>query len=252
MNESPEAHGAWSWGHESTEVHTRILRLTLAVAESRAYFQHVDPDVVGPERLEAALEHRWFGDKSDARVRFLLSAMQERFDAFPNALGVLRSAKLDDASAQAICHWHVQLADPIYRRFTGDFLAKKRGTKHPHVDYAAVLKWVESKYEGRWSEATCAQFASKLLSTATEAGLVGGKRDPRPIQTPPVPDLALSYLLYLLRETRFKGTLSSNPYLASIGIDGLAGRELLGVSIRGEQLEWAAPNLAAWGQAFAR
>lgn len=249
MNESS---GAWSWGHESTEVHTRILRLTLAVAESRAYWLHVDPDVVGPERLEAALEHRWFGDKSDARVRFLLSAMQERFDAFPNALGALRSAKLDDASAQAICHWHVQLADPIYRRFTGELLAKKRGSKHPEIDYAAVLKWVESKYEGRWSPSTCAQFASKLLSTATEAGLVGGKRDPRPVLTPEVPGVALAYLLYLLRETRFKGTLSANPYLGSVGLDLLACRKLPGVTIDGEHPEWAVANLAAWGDAFAR
>lgn len=242
----------WSWGHESTEVHTRILRLALGVDESRGYWEHVDPDVVGPERVEAANEAKWFGDKSAARVKFLLSAMQERFDAFPNALDVLRrwSSGLDDDARRAICHWHVQLADPIYRRFTGELLPKKRASKKPELDFAVVEAWVESKYPGRWSAATVTQFASKLLSTATEAGLVSGKRDTRTLESPKIPDRALSYLLYLLRETRFKGTLVANPYLASVGIDDVHARVRAGVPgiAMGDDLIWASPNLAAFGE----
>lgn len=264
MNEPPESHSsAWSWGHETTEVHTRILRLALGVSESRAYWEHADPDVVGPERLETALEQRWFGDKSDARVRFLLSAMQERFDAFPNALGVLRGLSLkstyprpalDDVGRQLICHWHVQLADPIYRRFTGELLVGRRGTKKSAIQFKDVQGWVQSKYKGRWAESTSVQFASKLLAAASEAGLVTGKLDPRPLACPAVPDLALAYLLYLLRETRFKGTLRSNPYLASVGIEDVGPRlraGLPGVTAKGDDLVWAAPNLAAWAEAFA-
>lgn len=211
---------SWSWGNEATEVHTRILRLALGAAESRAYWANVDPDVVGAERLEAARAQQWFGERSDARVRFLLSAMQERFDAFPNALPVLRklSPQLDDEGRALVCHWHVQLADPIYRRFAGELLVKRRAAKGSIIELGAVERWVESKWPGRWSPATRAQFASKLLATASEAGLVGGKRDERVVLTPPVPERALAYLLNLLRETRFKGTLAENPYLASVGV----------------------------------
>jgi hypothetical protein len=56
------------------------------------------------------------------------------------------------------------------------------------------------------------QFASKLLSAAYSAGLLAGNRDPRAVVFPRVPDDALEYLMYLLREVTFEGTLLSNPY----------------------------------------
>ena len=174
--------------------------------------------------------------------------MQERFDAFPTALGVLRSAKLDDTTLRLVCHWHVQLADPLYRRFTGELLVKRRTMKSASIDNATAEQWVESKYGGRWGDATRTQFASKLLASASEAGLLEGKLT-RKIVTPTVPDWALGYLLHLLRETKFKGTLSANPYLASVGISDLAARVgsgIPGVAAKGADLVWAAPNLAAW------
>jgi hypothetical protein len=39
---------------EVQEFHTRILRLTLAVQESRAYWEAVDPAVGGTPRVERA------------------------------------------------------------------------------------------------------------------------------------------------------------------------------------------------------
>ena len=48
---------------ETTEIHTRILRLPLAAAESRVYWEHVDPAVVNSERAKLAFEQRWFGAK---------------------------------------------------------------------------------------------------------------------------------------------------------------------------------------------
>ena len=49
--------------------HTRILRVTLAVQESRAYWEAVDPEVRGAARVERAFSERWFGNKSLARAR---------------------------------------------------------------------------------------------------------------------------------------------------------------------------------------
>src|SRR5262249_40831129 len=137
----------------------------------------------------------------------------------PEALAVLhRWRAMDAGTRQVLCHFHLQLSDPIYRRFTGVFLVQRRGLRDPRVDRDAVLRWFKQMFPERWSETTCVQFASKLLSAASEAGLVSLKRDPRMLLVPKVSDSALTYLLYLLRDLRFEGTLTENPYLASLGL----------------------------------
>lgn len=249
---SPERAG------EATEVHTRILRLALGIEESRSYWEHVDPSVPPAQRSIIAFEQRWFGSKSLERVRFLLSNFVDRYDRHPEALRVLRRWRSMDASTrQVICHWHLQLSDPLYRRFTGRFLVERRGLRDPKLDRDGALRWVKTEFPDRWSEATCVQFASKLLSAASEAGLISPKRDPRALLLPKVPDLALAYLMYLLRGLRFEGTLTENPYLASVGlVEGFLDqrlRALQGVSFHRmaqlTELEWDAPNLTAWAEA---
>jgi hypothetical protein len=243
---------------EVTEVHTRILRLALAIDESRAYWEHVDPRVPTPERANVAFERRWFGAKSMERVRFLLAALGERFDAFPEALSVLRSwPSMDPPTRQTICHWHLQLSDPMYRAFTGGFLLERRALRDPKVDRDVTVRWVKATYPDRWSEATCVQFASKLLSATSEAGLISAKKDPRSLLLPKVTDHALGYLLYLLRGVRFAGTLTENPYLASVGLtEGFLDQRLRAIPSLGYrrmghliEFEWTAPNLAAWAEA---
>jgi hypothetical protein len=243
---------------EAAEIHTRILRLALGVEDSRSYWEHVDPTVPVADRALIAFERRWFGSKSLERVRFLLSTFVERYDAFPEALEVLRHWRaMDAATRQVICHWHLQLSDPIYRQFTGKFLVERRALRDPKVDRDIVLRWVKTEFPERWSAATCVQFASKLLSAASEAGVISPKRDPRSLLTPKIPDLALAYLLHLLRGTRFTGTLTENPYLTSVGLtEGFLDqrlRALRGLTFRRmaqlTEFEWDAPTLAAWAEA---
>jgi len=241
---------------ETKEVHTRLLRLALGINDSRAYWEHVDPDVPLADRATAAFENRWFGAKSLERVRYLVGSFYARYDAFPSALGALkRWSSMDLATRQVVCHWHLQLSDPIYRSFTGKFLVERRSFASPKVDRPATLRWLRAEYPGKWSEATCVQFASKLLSAALEAGLVT-KRDPRALLHPKTSDQALAYLLYLLRDTRFEGSLTDNPYLASVGLDGDAlaarARGLPGVRMRRMmslvEFEWAYASLEAWAR----
>jgi hypothetical protein len=245
-------------GFEATDVHTRILRLALGIEESRSYWEHIEPTVPVRERAMLAFEQRWFGSKSLDRVRFLLAGFVDRYDAYPEALDVLRRWRSMEASErQVICHWHLQLSDPIYRRFTGKFLVERRQLQDPKVDRDIALRWVKSEFPGRWSEATCVQFASKLLSAASEAGLISPKRDPRALLLPKVPDRALAYLLHLLRGLRFAGTLVDNSYLASVGlVEGFLDqrlRGLPGLSFRrmGQltEFDWDAPTLAVWAKA---
>lgn len=243
---------------EATDVHTRILRLALGVEESRSYWERVDPTVPAADRALIAFEQRWFGSRSLERVRFLLASFADRYDPFPEALAVLRRwSTMDAAARQIICHWHLQLSDPLYRRFTGTFLVHRRTLREPTVDRDVALRWVKNEFPDRWSEATCVQFASKLLSAASEAGVISPKRDPRALLTPKVPDLALAYLLHLLRGIRFAGTLTENPYLASVGlVEGFLDqrlRSLPGITFRrmGQltEFQWDAASLTAWAEA---
>jgi hypothetical protein len=117
---------------ERTTLHARLLHLALGVEESRAYWANVDPAVPPGRRAIQAFEQRWFGAKSLERVRTLLAAFVARYDAFPEALEVLRRWKgMDPATRRAICHFHLQLTDPIYRRFTSEFLVSRREAVRP-------------------------------------------------------------------------------------------------------------------------
>ena len=242
---------------EQTTTHTQILRLALAADESRRYWEHADPALSPAERLDRAFEQRWFGTKSVERVRLLLNNFTLRYDAYPGALVVLRRMHRMEAPLRLlVCHWHLQLADPTYRRFTGRFLVERRSRpgSPATVSRDAVMRWVEEQAPGRWAAATLTQFATKLLSAASEVGLVGGPPDPRELVLPRVPDRALEYGLHLLRELRFEGGLLSNPYLASVGL----GPDALEVRLRGlscvehrrmgdmHELSWEHPSLLEW------
>lgn len=245
-------------GQEETDIHTRILRFALGIEESRGYWEHFDPTVPESDRALQAFEQRWFGAKSLHCVRYVLSNMRARYDAFPSALSVLRRWRaMTLATRQTICHFHLQLSDPMYRKFTGTFLVARHGTRDAQVDRSVVLRWVKTEHASRWSEATCTQFASKLLAAAGEAGLISPRKDPRSILLPKVPDEALAYLLYVLRETRFEGSLTDNPYFASLGLEGglldQRLRHLPGLTFHRmgnlTEFDWAARDVVSWAEA---
>jgi hypothetical protein len=189
----------------------------LATDDCYAYWRHVDPATPPSGRASEAFAARWFGTKSEARVRTIMTDMLERFDAFPEALALLRSLGSVPARLRPlICHLHTQLADPVYRRFTGELLPARHAAGLRTIDRAAAARWVDELEPGRWSANTCLKFGSNLLATAFEAGLVGGRRDPRKIDAPQVPAEIVGYALYLLRGVEVEGTLTANPYLRSL------------------------------------
>jgi hypothetical protein len=241
---------------ETTELHTRVLRCTLAVEDCAAYWQNVDLTVPVEVRAARAFGERWFGVKSEARVRTLLTNMVERFDSFPESLHLLKTLGAVPALLRPwICHLHLQLSDPIYRRFTGEFLPLRRAEGYMSVDRAGVAQWVEAIAPDRWSTATSVKFAANLLTAAVEAGIIKSHRDPRKLTLAGIPDAALGYALYLLRTMEFEGSLSDNPYLRSLGVDKalfpLSMTHVPGVSCRiiGEvqEMDWGYPSLTAWG-----
>ncbi|MEE9383576.1 MAG: hypothetical protein V3V08_09205 [Nannocystaceae bacterium] len=207
---------------EVSEIRTQLFRVTLEAEQSRAYWRHGEPSRSVEAETEAAFTQYWFGSKSMPRVHELINTFRRRFAAYPEALTALHAwDDIDAASRILVCHWHLQLTDPVYRRFSGDYLPKRRRGGRDSITREAVLTWISDfDAEGRWSAATRVGFASKLLSAAHASGLVTSKRDPRPLATPRVPTQALAYLLYLLRSVAFEGSLHDNPYLRSVGLDG--------------------------------
>lgn len=239
-------------------MHTRLQNLALGVEESRAYWANGNPAVPAADLSLRAFEERWFGAKSLNRVRVLLANLRARYNAFPEALEVLRRWQgMEPATRQVICHWHLQLSDPLYRRFTGGFLVDRRLGATPGLDLPVTIRWVSETQPDRWRPSTVFQFGSKLLSAASEAGLISPHKDPRRPLVPRVPDDALGYLLHLLRSVRFEGTVTANPYLGSVGLEpgdlsrriralpGIAYRQLGGV----ESFDWQYPSLTAWAEA---
>lgn len=242
---------------EVTRLHTLLIQCALQVDESRTYWRHVDGSP-RPTLLSEAFEGGWFGSVRQPFVKRLLANFRLRYDAYPVALRVLHQwREMTSEARRLICHWHLQLADPLYRRFTGEFLVARRDAMRVDVTRDVVTGWVEEQAVGRWRLTTCVQFASKLLSAAYAASFVGSNRDPRPLQLPSLDDNALTYLLYLLRDVQFAGTLIDNPYLASVGLrDDLLERRLqrlpaLRFRQQGEVVEfgWQYSDLAAWAEA---
>lgn len=241
---------------EATQVHTWLIKCGLEVEDARAYWRQAD----GSGRVTArrAFEEYWFGARSLSRVEDLLPVLRARFDAFPSALATLhRWPHMTPDTRRVICHWHLQLADPLYRSFSTDYLVTRRNGARPQVTRDLVVSWVSDFGGDRWSMSTRIQFASKLLSAAYAAGLVATKRDPRPVVVPTVSDEALEYLMYLLREVRFEGTLFANPYLESVGLEGrylddrLRGLPGLDFDRQADlvALEWRYADLEAWAEA---
>jgi len=242
---------------ETTQVHTRLLKCALQVEDSRAYWQqgHAEP-TIGSQR---AFDEYWFGARSLARVKVLLTNFRARFDIVPEARAVLSQwPDMDPGTRALICHWHLQLSDPMYRRFTGHYLTERRDRGRLEVTRDLVIAWVGDQGPGRWSTTTRIQLASKLMSCAYAAGLLATNRDPRQLQVPRVQDDALAYLMYLLRGIHFEGTLLANPYTASVGLEGrlLEARltSVPGLAFRRQgdlqEFGWSHPGLAAWGEAL--
>jgi hypothetical protein len=236
--------------------HTRLLRCALEIEDSRSYWQQAD----GTRTASAAeaFEAYWFGARSLPRVEVLLANMHARYDAFPSALRALHGWRdMSPDARRVICHWHLQLTDPIYRAFSGEFLVERRASIRPSVTRDVVYEWVAQQEQDRWTASTQLQWASKLLSAAYSAGLVTSNRDPRELDTPRIEPLALEYLLYLLREVEFEGDLLDNPYLRSVGLaHGLLDERLrkLGGLRFGRQghvidFGWRFANLDEWAAA---
>ena len=240
---------------EQTTTHTHIMRAGLLVEESRAWWKNRtltdQPDPAGN-----AFESYWFGMRSEARVQVLVRVLKSRFDQDPQALAVLRQwADPAPEERALVCHWHIQISDPLYRAFSGALLPARRA--RGHIRQSQVVDWLEAGYPDRWATSSRLRLSSAMLSCAHHTGLLSTTKDPRPLQLPRISDRALGYILHLLRQTDHTGGILDNPYLSSVGLIGeiLVGRlrRLPGLTYRRMghlvELDWQHDDLTSWAKA---
>lgn len=154
---------------ESTEYHTRLMKAALAVDDCRAYWQGRRTKL--QPTPEIAFQEYWFGARSLPWLQRLLGDMRARFEAYPESLAVLSAWTSMSVSVRlSICHWHLQLADPLYRNFTGQFLPERVANGFESVRKSIVAEWIEKCCPDRWQLVTRNQFARKLLYAAADAG----------------------------------------------------------------------------------
>ena len=242
---------------EADEPHTRMMKCTLEVEPSRSYWEACAANG-GPISKEQAFEKAVFGSKTFLRIDRLMADMRHRYDEYSFALEVLgKWHPMELSDRVLICHWHTQLVDPIYRKFTGEYLVERYYGPSGTIDNDLTSRWIEVAVPGRWQIPTRKKIASKMLTSAQTAGIVSSNRNLKTIEFPRVSDLALTYLMYLLKEITYTGTAINNPYLASVGIDSeeairrLRKIEHLGFCRQGGLIsfEWQYSTMLDWATA---
>lgn len=237
--------------------HTRIVNIAISLEENRAFWENYHFDISKENLSTIAFEERWFGNKSMMRTRSLLNDLRYRYGRFPEALELLCAWKPSEPIIrQNIIHWHFQLADPLYRQFTGDFLIVRRNYPKPFIDVESTINWISEKVSNRWGFQTKKKIANNLISSASAAGLCSNKKGKKKLKYPQLSDLSLAYLLYLLRNISYEGTILENPYFRSVGltdsflekrISSLPGFNYSKV-VDIKEFQWDYPDLKTWSK----
>ena len=244
---------------ENNDSHTYLMRFGFGLDESRAYWERRG-EVDGPPSVEEAFENHWFGMAAEGRVSRAIKNMILRYDAYPDALALLvRWHDMAPATRRVIVHWHMQLADPTYRAFTGDFLHTRREAFEPRFERFVVDRWIDEHFPGRWAISTRQALAGKLIGAAFRAGLLEGKTDPRTPVFPRVTDEAIHYGIRLFRQVELSEPFYDNAYLRSVGLSGSYLAERLrplddaSLLMQGDMVEFvsATPRLSDWWEARA-
>ena len=240
---------------ETTKIHTRLLRATLLEEHSQSFWKHFKQDET-EDNVETAYNNYWFGSANKATIRRTLSNFYVRYTEFPNCLSVLKKwTDIDIRERILICHWHLQLSDVLYRKFTSEFIPSRFIYTPAAFHKDQVQQWVYGFMGEKWAGSTQAQLASKMLSCIRSVGYVSkDTTNTIELRYPSVNQRALQYILYALREIEFQGSLLENPYLKSVGLTGsflisqINQTSTISVNQLGDvtSLEWKYPTLLEW------
>lgn len=198
--------------------HTGLLRLGLATAYSVAFWSRATEDLPAADIARTAEEEGWFGTMSSTRVRYVVRQLQKRFP-YPARKLLSFEPRAESGQDALICHWHLQLNDPLYRHYTSRYILGCWSGPTTSVTLDGTEQWVRGRPSARdWKANTQRRLASGLMSAATEAGLMSKTgRDERELKLPAVQTCDRDYLKELIQLARIE---DADPYLTSVGQSG--------------------------------
>ena len=196
--------------------HTGLLRLGLALPQSVIFWERAAEETAVKALQDQAVAQQWFDGLSDTRTRYIIGQLSKRFP-FEARRALAFGEGLEPHQAQLRCHWHLQLTDPIYRRFTSEYLFNCWTSPHASVELEGVITWVSGLPLAKdWKKVTVRRMGSGLLSAATEAGLCQGSgKKEKALRVPRVEPEDRDYLRNLLSQAEASASLSL--YLRSVG-----------------------------------
>jgi len=196
--------------------HTGLLRLGLALEQSVVFWQKAGEDKPVADLQDQAWDEGWFSEVSRTRARYLVTQLEKRFPFEVRNLLHFK-AKPGEQQNRLVCHWSLQLTDPVYRDYTCHYLLNRWASPETIATLDGSQEWVRSlPLAAEWSTNTVRRMASGLLSAATEAGLCSpsGKSE-RTLRLPPVTEEDRDYLGKLLKLAGAEEHLST--YLTAVG-----------------------------------
>jgi hypothetical protein len=202
-----------------TKEHMTMLRIGARIEESRSYIRNYQAGYTVKELKLKAWDEQWFGFIPESIFVRLIPAFHSRFGNYPEMVNVIQNGitkGLESYDFKMICNFHIQISDPYYRWFSGDYIPNRLDNGLQEITSTTTAVDFNTKFKKNIKANTLKHFAVNLLNSANDTGLLKGTKL-RVTQTPTVTVFFLGYLIYTLGSFDFPmADLINSPFIKSI------------------------------------
>lgn len=225
-----------------TKPHFHLLKISSLPSETKIFIERYPSDGKSISK-DQIIRDRWFGNKSDARIKNIVQVFHSRFLIFQNAFSFLKSnfTLFGNADWKWIILIHLIVTDPNIRWFACKFLPTISEGYEFSKDQ--VARAIEPLMGENIRANTRITYSSKLIGAFKSIGLVSGKSKFARVRLEYSP-LGFYYVLYLLQSIQFdlNSLPSTDIYLGFFkdkeelrsGLDRLAAKGYISVSWYGD------------------
>lgn len=179
-----------------TDYHFHLLKVNALIPETRTFVARC-AETHEAISVDTAIRERWFGNRSDARVKNFLQVFNLRYRKYHKVFNLLLRyhQRLTLADWQVVVLVHLLVSDPFFRWFVTEFIAKMP-IKSP-VSTQSVFRSLNAIMPDHIRSNTRETYAMKLITAAKAVGLINGNEDNQTAHVG-LSLLSLYYLLYFL------------------------------------------------------
>lgn len=191
MTETRESKVNWV-----TDYHFHLLKVNALIPETRTFISRC-AETHAAISVDTAIRERWFGNRSDARVKNFLQVFNLRYRKYGKVFDLLLRyhQKFTLADWQVVVLVHLLVSDPFFRWFVSEFLAKIP-IKSP-VSTQALFRSLNSTMPDHIRSNTRVTYAMKLITAAKAVGLIDATEVNQTAHVS-LSLLSLYYMLYFL------------------------------------------------------